>query len=196
MKINTCSFFFLLFICNNWTYFNEDNLGGAANDSIYHFRITEKFNEDFYLTFLQFGNHEVGMGTRNSPIFWIFLSFFEKFLTYDVIRIINTFVIFIIAIIFYKSLIIKFKDVSQTHIIILSTFMFLSPSLRSLSIWPYSLLWGLLFFSLSVYYFLKFEDNLDFRKSLIILLNVIIASYIYPSFSVFYIFYLFEISKN
>ena len=86
-------FFFYLSVIIG-LYFNEDNLGGAANDSIYHFRISEKFNEDFYLTFLQFGNHEVGMGTRNSPIFWIFLSFFEKFLTYDVIRIINTFVIF------------------------------------------------------------------------------------------------------
>ncbi len=188
-------FFFYLSVIFGF-YFNEDNLGGAANDSIYHFKITEKFNEDFYLTFLQFGNREVGMGTRNSPIFWIFLSFFEKFITYDVIRIINTFVIFVIAVIFYKSLIIKFKNVSQTHIIVLSTFMFLSPSLRSLGIWPYSLLWGLLFFSLSVYYFLKFKDNLDFRKSLIILLNVIVASYIYPSFCVFYIFYLFEISKK
>ena len=67
---------------------------------------------------------------------------------------------------------------------------------RSLSIWPYSLLWGLLFFSLSVFYFLKFKDNLDFRKSLVILLNVIVASYIYPSFCVFYIFYLFKISKK
>ncbi len=188
-------FFFYLSVIVGY-YFNEDNLGGAANDSIYHFKISEKFNEDFYLTFLQFGNHEIGMGTRNSPIFWIFLSFFENFLNYDVIRIINTFVIFIIAIIFYKSLVIKFKNLSQTHIIILSTFMFLSPSLRSLSIWPYSLLWGLLFFSLSVFYFLKFKDNLDFRKSLLILLNVIIASYIYPSFCVFYIFYLFEIFKK
>lgn len=53
-------------------YLNEDNLGGAAHDSMYHFKISEKFSENFFKTFNEFGNIEQ---TRNSPIFWIFLSF-------------------------------------------------------------------------------------------------------------------------
>ena len=32
-------------------YFNEDNLGGAAYDSIHHFKIVQKFNENFFYTF-------------------------------------------------------------------------------------------------------------------------------------------------
>ena len=35
-------------------HLNEDNLGGAAHDSIYHFKISEKFNENFLKTFNEF----------------------------------------------------------------------------------------------------------------------------------------------
>ena len=83
-------------------YFNEDNLGGAMNDAIIHFRLTEQFNENFFKTFIDFGTQDSGLETRNSPVFWIFLSFFEKFLSYEIIRILNTGVVFLIAIILYK----------------------------------------------------------------------------------------------
>jgi hypothetical protein len=53
--------------------------------------------------------------------------------------------------------------------------------------------WGLFFFILSIYYFLKFRNNLDLKSSMLILTYVIIAAYIYPSFSVFYLFYYFKI---
>ena len=55
-------------------YLNEDNLGGAINDSVHHFKIVEKFNDDFLGTLKNFGDPSHGMQTRNSPVFWIFLS--------------------------------------------------------------------------------------------------------------------------
>ena len=174
-------------------YFNEDNLGGAAHDSIYHFIIVQKFNENFFYTFLNFGKHELGLGTRNSPIFWVFISLFSKFLSFDLIRILNSLIIFATAIVFYKCLVIKFKNFNHFSLIILASMIFLSPSLRSLVIWPYSLGWGLFFFILSIYYYLKFQNNFNLKSSLLILINVIFAAYIYPSFSVFYIFYFFKI---
>ena len=174
-------------------YFNEDNLGGAAHDSIYHFKIVEKFNENFYETFSNFGTHELGLGTRNSPVFWVFMSMLNKFISLDLIRLLNSLIIFATAIIFYKCLLIKFKDFNHANLVILSTMIFLSPSLRSLAIWPYSLSWGLFFFIVSIYYYLKFQNNFNYKNSLLILVYVIIASYIYPSFSVFYIFYFFKI---
>ncbi len=189
-------FFFFYLTVLIGLYFNEDNLGGAINDATYHFKISQKFNLDFYKTLLNFGNHSEGLGTRNSPIFWIFLSVLDKFFSYEIIKILNTLVIFAIAIIFYKSLVIKFKDINPTHLIFLSSFMFLSPGLRSLGIWPYSLIWGLLFFVISIYYYLKFKDNLNFNKAAIILTIIILTSYIYPSFSVFYLFYIFEITRK
>jgi hypothetical protein len=177
-------------------YFDEDNLGGAMHDASYHFKISEEFNKNFYQTFLKFGGSDDGMANRNSPVFWIFLSFLNEYFSYDIIRFFNTFVIFAIAIIFHKTLLLKYKNIQPNILIILSSFIFLSPSLRTLAIWPYSLIWGLFFFILSIYYYLKFKINLNFNKSAIILLNVIIAAYIYPAFSVFFIFFFYEIIKK
>jgi len=174
-------------------YFNEDNLGGAAHDSIYHFKIVQKFNENFFYTFSNFGKHELELGTRNSPVFWVFMSIFSNFISFDLIRILNSLIIFASGIIFYKCLLIKFPNSNHLNLIILTSMIFLSPSLRSIVIWPYSLGWGLFFFILSIYYYLKFQNNFDLKNSLIILTNIIVAAYIYPSFSVFYIFYFFKI---
>ena len=190
-------FFFILYLTVLiGFYFDEDNLGGAILDSNYHFRISEEFNKSFLHTFQNFGDPEKNLATRNSPVFWVFLSIFEKYFSYDFIRLFNTLIIFVIAIIFYKSLLLKFKDVKSYHLLILSSFIFLSPSLRSLAIWPYSLIWGIFFFTLSIYYYLKFKDNLNVNKSFLILFNVIIAAYIYPAFSVFYLFYFLQIVKK
>ena len=190
-------FFFLLYLTVLFGfYFDEDNLGGAMHDATYHYRISEEFNKNFYQTFLNFGTGDGDMGTRNSPVFWIFLSFLDEYISYDFIRFLNTLVIFAIAIVFYKTLLLKYKDIQQHILIILSSFIFLSPSLRSLAIWPYSLIWGLFFFILSIYNYLKFKGNLNFYKSVIILINVIIAAYIYPAFSVFFIYFFYEITKK
>ena len=70
------SYFFVFFIFYLTVlfgfYFNEDNLGGAASDSIYHFNIVQKFNENFSETFSNFGKHEFGLGTKLSN----FLGFY------------------------------------------------------------------------------------------------------------------------
>jgi len=174
-------------------YLNEDNLGGAAHDSMYHFKISEKFSENFSKTFNEFGNIEK---TRNSPIFWIFLSFLSKFFSYKSIQFLNTILIIPFTYFFFKCLKIKYKGVKLLHLAFLSSFLFLSPSLRSLIIWPYSLSWGLFFFVISIYFFLKYEKNLNLCNSLKIISSLAIASYIYPSFAVFYLFYIYKIFKN
>ena len=174
-------------------YFNEDNLGGASHDSIYHFKIVQQFNENFFYTLANFGKYELDLGTRNSPVFWVFISIFNKFISFDSIRVLNSLIIFLTAIIFYKCLLLKYKNFNHLNLIILASMIFLSPSLRSLAIWPYSLSWGLFLFILSIYYYLKSKNNFGLKNSFLILSNVIFAAYVYPSFSVFFIFYFFKI---
>ena len=55
-------------------------------------------------TFVLFGSDNPDYVTRNSPIFWIFLSFVNKFLDYEIIRLLHTLSLFLIAITFYKCL--------------------------------------------------------------------------------------------
>ena len=174
-------------------YFNEDNLGGASHDSIYHFKIVQQFNENFFYTLANFGKYELDLGTRNSPVFWVFISIFNKFISFDSIRVLNSLIIFLTAVIFYKCLLLKYKNFNHLNLIILASMIFLSPSLRSLVIWPYSLSWGLFLFILSIYYYLKSKNNFGLKNSFLILSNVIFAAYVYPSFSVFFIFYFFKI---
>ena len=126
-------------------YFDENSLGGAKHDFFFHYGISQQFNINFSDTFLNFGNFEMGMGTRNSPIFWIVIAFFDKLFPFDLLRILNSLVSILIGIYLYKCLALKFKDQNQTALIFLTSVIFLSPTIRSLSIWPYNLIWGLFF---------------------------------------------------
>ena len=90
----------------------------------------------------------------------------------------------------------KFKNIDKNILFLLSISIFLSPTFRSLAIWPDSRIIGLTFFTLSIYEFLKFNNSKNissFYKNIIYLL---IASYISPNFSVFIIFYFFCFLKN
>ena len=198
-KINNKLIIFLIFYLTILIgfYFDEDALGGANHDFLLHYRIVERFNIDFFETFKNFGNREMDLGTRNSPIFWIILSFFNKLISIDIIRAINTIVSLLIGFSLFKCLKLKFKNQSEISLILLTSIIFLSPTVRALSIWPYNQIWGLLFFILSIFYFLKFKESLNIknkiRLSLKFLFFLILSSYIHPSFAIFIIYYSFHL---
>tara|TARA_B100000787_G_scaffold163865_1_gene145940 strand:+ start:505 stop:1797 length:1293 start_codon:yes stop_codon:yes gene_type:complete len=188
-------FLFFYFTILLGYFFNEDTLGGARPDFLYHYRISESFNNNFSQTFKLFGNTTTGsvFNTRNSPIFWIIIGFFDKVFSLEIIRFLNSIISLLIAIFFLKCLTLKFKDQKKISLILLSSVVFLSPTIRSLSVWPYSLTWGLLFFIISIYYFLKLEDKLNAKINFIISLKLlfflILSSYIYPSFGIFFLYF-------
>ena len=73
--------------------------------------------------------------------------------------------------------------------LLLTSLILLSPSFRSLSIWPDSRILGLTFFTLSIFYYLKFLVN---KKFLFVSLNIItcgMSAYISPNFCVFSLFF-------
>jgi len=176
-------------------YFDENALGGAKHDFLHHYQFSKKFNVNFLEMFNRFGGE--GMGTRNSPIFWIIIAFLNKIFPIEVIRILNSLVSLLIGFCLYNCLKIRFKNQNEITLILLSSTVFLSPTIRSLSIWPYNLIWGLLLFILSIYYFLKFKESFDnvvkFKYSLKLLFFLILSSYIHPSFAIFIIYYIFHL---
>lgn len=188
--ISTCIIFvFISFIAS--FVLNEDSLGGAFKDS----KVLEKyffdFANNFKLTISEFGmNNEV----RNSPVFYIIISqlvkigFEIKYLKY-----LNIIFVFSIIFFFLKSLEINYKNIKfDTKIFLLCTIA-LSPTIRSLTINPYPLLWGITFFSISIYYFLKFQKvdikEYKLKNAFFCIINLSIASYITPNFSVFFLFF-------
>ena len=176
-------------------FFNEDTLGGAKPDFLHHYKISEDFRDNFFQTFEIFGSKD--MITRNSPIFWMIFGFLNKIISLDGLRFLNCISLLLIGVFFYKCLLIKFANQKKIYLIFLSSVIFLSPTIRSLSIWPYSLIWGLLFLIISIYNFLQLQKNTNTKNQFIIYIKIfsflILSSYIYPAFGIFYLYFLYKI---
>ena len=141
--------------------FNENLTGGARNDYLAHKDIILKFSMNFLETLLHFDKEN----TRHSPFLLIILSFFVKIGLSDFfIRIINLHFLLLIIIFFYKCLKIKFENYENKILYFISLLLFLSPTFRSLSIWPDSRLYGILFFTVSIYFYLNFKKEKNKKK--------------------------------
>jgi len=97
---------------------------------------------------------------------------------------------------FYKCLKLNFDDIDSRYLALLSLVIFLSPTYRSLSIWPDSRLPGLLFFITTIYFFLKFKKTYNFKYTWFTCASLIISSYISPNFSVFFLYFFFFFLKK
>ena len=182
------SFLYLLLLLG--FFLNENSTGGAIIDYQNQKIAAESFANDFKNTFLNYQDYS----TRHSPVLIIFLSFFEKInLNDEYIRFIHLHIALVLPLFFYLCLKIKFPTIKDKYIYIIVGLVFLSPTFRSLSIWPDSRILGLTLFLLSIYYLLKF---ITYQKYYYCILNVIFlvsSAYISPNFSLFsiYFFYIF-----
>jgi len=177
-------------------FLDENALGGSINDYQSQKKISKKFSENFINTFLNYDKEP----HRHSPLLTIILSIFEKFNISDVIiRFINLHFLLLIIFFFKKCLEVRFSDVNKKILNIISLLILISPTFRSISIWPDSRMYGILFFTISILFFLKFlKSKIEKNKYKYAILNTIflvIASYFSPNFCVFAIFFLFYFIK-
>ena len=169
-------------------YFGEDTTGGAYFNYLNQKEIVKDFSSDFLNTFLTYDNHH----HRHSPIFPIYLSIFEKFNLDDVtIRFIHLQIALICLLFFYQTLKVKFKNINNNHLFLFSLIFLLSPTIRSLAIWPDSRIYGLTFFIISIYFYLLFEREKKFKFVIGNIFALALSSYISPNFSVFSLFFLY-----
>ena len=177
-------------------FFNENTLGGSISDYQSQKIISKKFSENFINTFLNYDKEP----HRHSPILLIILAVFEKFNINDnIIRLINVHYLLLIIFFFKKCLEIKFNYVNKKVINIISLLIFISPTFRSLSIWPDSRLYGILFFTISVLFFLKFQKSeirkIKYKYAILNTIFLVIASYFSPNFCVFIFYFYFYFVK-
>tara|TARA_B100001057_G_C22869059_1_gene957912 strand:- start:3190 stop:4443 length:1254 start_codon:yes stop_codon:yes gene_type:complete len=189
-------FLFLTFSLFLGFYLNENSTGGAEQDYLVHDQISELFFNDFNNTLQNYDS----LKTRHSPIIPIYFSFL-KFFNFDdnLVRFIHLPISLLIVFIFFKCLEIKYSNYNRNNLIIFSSILLLSPTIRSLSIWPDSHLYGLLFFLVATYFFLIFLKAKEKKKVKYALLNILflaISSYIRPSFSLFAIYFFWFFYKE
>ena len=172
----------------------EDSNGGAYLDYVNQKKITGYFAKDFFSTFLNYDNYT----TRHSPVLLIFLSFLEKIHFNDYfIRLIYFHICLFLPITFYFILKLRFRDknIEKKYFLILLGLIFLSPTFRSLSIWPDSRLIGLTFFTISILFFFKFFDEKKFNYIFLNIFFYAVSSYFSPNFSVFAIYFVYKYLK-
>ena len=167
-------------------YLGENSTGGAIDDFSTHSEIIDNFKNNFKETFYNYDKSS----TRHSPVLFIILSLLKKIqLDIDQIRLLYLHINLLLPFLFYKCLKLKFRKIdNQVHILLVSL-IFLSPTFRTLSIWPDTRLLGITLFIASLYYYLKFEEKKKFKFIIKNIFFCACSSYISPNFSLFSIFY-------
>ncbi|MDC1050065.1 hypothetical protein OAQ73_04660 [Candidatus Pelagibacter sp.] len=195
-KTNYIYFFPILLILSIGLgyYFKEDSLGGAQHDYLFHKKFFFLFLNDFKQTFSSYGSEE--LSARNSPVFYIIFAFLLKIgFTIENLRYASPLILIGYFYIFQKCLNLKYKNINVSYQILFASVILVSPTIRSLIIWPYPLIWALLIFSFSIFFFLKFQNNKKeksaFKYSVYNVIFVAFSSYITPNFAVFSLYFLF-----
>ena len=182
-------FFSILYLSLIIGFFYGENLNyGSYGDWGSYRPIINDFSNNFIYTFLNYDDY----GNRHSPVYLIFLSLFlDLGFDIDQVRLMHLHLSILLVIFFYMCLKLRFTNINNNYLIALSLIIFLSPTFRSLSIWPDSRLPGLTFFVLTIYFFLKFKKTNNFKYTWITCISLIISSYISPNFSIFFPYFFF-----
>ncbi len=176
-------------------YFGEDSTGGAVLDYQNQQNVIKEFVKSFKFAFLNYDS--LPATTRHSPVLISIIAFFVKLnFSEFFIKLIYIHVNLLLPIFFYKSLKLKFKNIDSNYLFLLSIIIFLSPTFRTLIVWPDSRILGVTLFSISIFYFLKFLENYEFKFALYNIFFYTLSSYISPNFSIFSIYFLYIYFKK
>ena len=187
--------FLFLYLSLIFGFYIDENLNFGAMGDWFHTDkpVIESLSKNIKKTLLDYES----FGHRHSPLYLIFLSFFYKLgFSLDLIRFFHLNLSILLIYYFYKCLTFKFDLIDKNLLLLISFSLFLSPTFRSLSIWPSTRIIGMIFFIMSIYEFLKYQK---FSKEKYILKNLvflIISSYVSPNFSVFVLYFFFYYLKK
>ena len=190
---NNLLIFFSIFLYLSLIFgfvFGEDFNGGAKSDFFTIIKNAKLFILDYKYYLLNYDE----LLDRNSPIIVVIIAkLIEIGLEIPTIQLIFLHINLFLCVYFYKSLKIIFYDTDKLGLKYLSLIVFLSPTFRAISIWPHSRIIGLLFFTISLYYFLKFKfKKKNFSYVLTNSFFLAIGSYFSPNFSIFALYFFIE----
>ena len=177
----------VFFFGENLNYGSYGDWIGSNRDCI------KDFSNNFTYTFLNFDSY----GHRHSPVYLIFLSLFlDLGLDLNQMRLVHLHLCISLIIVFYQCLRLLFININNNYLYLLSLIIFLSPTFRTLAIWPDSRLPGLIFFVLTIYFFLKFRKTNNPKYTWYTCASLVVSSYISPNFSIFFPYFFFFFFKE
>ena len=202
MLINKKSILYFLFTISLFLgfFFEENSSGGARYDHNYFSETIKNFSVSLHLGFEMFVKGDGGIingSIIHSPGFYIIISLLLKLFD-ELIYIQIIYLIICSSLPYIIFLILKnnFK-VKNEYIFYLSLIIFLSPYFRSSAIWLLGDNLGLIFFSLSVLFYLKTKNEKEkISNYYLCFLFLILCCYIRYYYCVFSIYFLYHIYRN
>ena len=183
-------------------FLNENITGGPKVDFEFALKQVKFFEDSFEYTFFHW--HILPDATRISPLFILILYSAKQILIdLDFVRFFLLHLLLLTQVAFYyclKEVYLKTKIIlDKRPLILLSCIIFISPAFRANSIWPESAMFGLLFFLIGLYFFLKNINNFSNKNIYLNIFFIALASYIRPSyclFAIYFTFYYFFTIRN
>ena len=173
----------------------ENSSGGAKIDHEILLPYINNFSLNFSKGLEIFLNNPVSL--IHSPVFYIISGFFLKITeNLIIVKIFYIIVSLTLPYFFFKILKQKFQT-ENFFIFYLSLIIFLSPFFRTSAIWLLGDNLSLIFFSLSILFFLKFDQNKENDGFIFLSIGFLIACcYIRYYYCIFYFYYLYYFLKN
>ena len=170
-------------------FFGEDFARGFKYDyQIHQNLIKDLFNESITYGLLNYDENYV----PHSPLFIIYIVIFQKIFVYEeIFRFINLHICLLIPAFSGLCLKYKFNLKKNNPIYLLPSIFFFSPYFRAGAIWTDDNILALIFFSISLFYFVKYEK--DKSKTRYIIFNTFffaICCYLRPIYCIFSIYFL------
>jgi len=169
-------------------YFNEDFAGGFKYDfEIHKGLIKDLFNESLIYGLLNYDRNYV----PHSPIFIIYLVFLQKlFVSEEFFRLINLHIFLLIPWLTSVCLKTKYGLKNNDFRLLLPSIFFLSPFFRSGAIWTDDNIFAIIFFLISILYFIKYERNkTKFKYIIFCSFFLALTSYFRPIYCLFSIYF-------
>jgi len=166
----------------------EDVTLGQIKDYLIHQEKAEIFKKNIINGFLKYEEYP---NITHSPIYILYTIILENIFHNKILaRLFNLHLSLLIPFFFYKCLEVKYKNKITDYKIFIPVIFFFSPYYRAGSIWLDDNITAIIFFILSVFFFLKFQDQKE--KIIYLILNSIflaVASYLRPIYSLFSIYF-------
>jgi hypothetical protein len=181
--------YFLLYISLLLGFFlQEDVTLGQIKDYLIHEEKADIFKKNIINGFLKYEEYP---NITHSPIYILYKIILENIFHDKILaRFFNLHFSLLIPFFFYKCLEVKYKNKITDYKIFIPVIFFLSPYYRAGSIWLDDNITAIIFFIVSIFFFLKFQNQK--KKIIFLFLNAIFlaaASYLRPIYSLFSIYF-------
>ena len=182
--------FFFMYLSLLFGFFlNENSSGGSKKDFYSTLFLVYSFSIDFNTGIKELINSSV----PHPFLHYLIIGIANKYLqNIEILRFFFLHFSVLIPILVYQSLKLSLK---KNHALFLSSLIFLSPYFRSSAIWSTTDNTALLFFTCSIYFFLKLKKNVNhYLYSILLLFFCGIASLTRSYYIVFIIFFFYSLN--